>query len=826
MPDDDITLKDLNPDQQEIVQRFTGPLLVMATVGSGKTKVLAHRAAYAMDRGFDPRRMLALTFTNKAANEMRERMTDLIGEPALSMWISTFHSFCARVIRQEAKTLAISPAATVYDEEDCKDIVRAVLRSMQSNWLGGDERDILNVISVLKRQFILPYGTEFSKLDSDTQEFYRRYQDTLEANEALDFDDLITLTVRLFSIPGQTIQEWQGHFDWIEVDEIQDTTQLEYQIVSRLAEIHQNLALFGDVDQSIYTWRGAEPETVIARFRGDYPNAVEKSLSLNYRSTRTILQAALSLITASSAAQTRELETENAEGVPITLHQATDESSEDTFVANTIQDLVDNQGIYGYSSCAILSRTNRQASRVAQHLANARIPHLTVEEYEFFRRAEIKDAIAYLRLIAHPEDTFALKRVLLRPPRGIGAATISRLEEQGPTCGLALSDFTDKATFDAGDPLHPLLNQFSTSSLVCFDVETTGKDPISDEIVQIAAVKLDRGTVVDRFNRYVCPTKPVGSSVQIHGLTDDLLRGAGVPAKDAITQFIAFVDGSPVVGHNVLFDLGMLDAALTRLGIDTVAWTAFDTLQLSRRALQTERYSLAALAETLSLQTPTHRAEVDADVTAELLQWLITRLRETSSARRQLIALHGERFAPLASDLVRWRELATTNSLADLLKTILEESGYLRYIEQRESNPARRLANLTDLLRIIEQRRTALPRNPIHALAEFVRSASLSKNVDRLLEAGDVVAVVPIHQAKGLEFPVVFVTGVNDGSIPIYLSTGDEEKLEEERRLFYVALTRARERLYLSYPLRRPNWSRPNRPSRFLSDLPPDILVT
>ena len=818
-------LQGLDDSQQAVVQLYQGAVLVLATVGSGKTKVLAHRAAYASAEGYDPKRMLALTFTNKAANEMRERIVGLTGEAGIPIWISTFHSFCARLLQHEAKTLAISPSFTVYDEEDSKEVIRSILRETNSPWLGGNEREAQNQLSQLKRQLIYPSASpQFLSLNRQEQEVYRRYQEILETNDAMDYDDLIARTALLFKRGGPTLQMWQSRFDWIEVDEIQDTTEVEYDIVSLLARGHGNLALFGDEDQSIYAWRGANPDDVLRRFHAEFQNVQEKALSINYRSTKKILSAAKSLITASARARTKELDTVNEDGLPVALYVASDESDEARYVARSVERLVRVEGGYSFRQCAVLSRYNSQAVFVAQHLASAGLPHLTVEQFQFFQRMEVKDAVAYLRLIANPEDSVALKRVLQRPPRGTGPATISRLEERGPACGILLTDFVEQATYQSGDPCRNLLDTCLSGTYVCFDVETTGTDPATDEIIQIAGMKIEGGKTTSSFNRYARATKPVGVSEGIHGLSDEFLASNGHDIRQVLLEFIDFVGGSPLIGHNVSFDLDMLRAALGRCGITEPAWASYDTLQLSKRVLQLESYRLDAVAAHLGVAAPTHRAEVDAQSTTEVLQQLVSRIAKTAPARQELVAMHRDRFELLAKQVSRFRELTQTHLPADLLETILRESGYRDYLQRHDDQAARRLANLDELVEIIKRRQSSLPSDPREALREFVRYASLSRNVERLAEGGDAIAVLTIHQAKGLEFPVVFVVGAYDGSIPDFRNTAPD-KLEEERHVFYVALTRAKERLHITYPLRRSNWSGQNRPSRFLQDIP-DLLAS
>lgn len=816
----------LNAEQLRVVQALHGPLLVLATVGSGKTHVLAHRAAQAASHGFEPRRMLAITFTNKAAHEMRARLLDVIGDPSREMQIYTFHGFCSTVVRQEAKALALSPTFTIYDEQDQDEVIRLVLREMDDRWMGGEKNlgTIRNTISNYKRRLIYPTSPKtFQTLDADTQEGFSRYQELLESYNALDFDDLVARVAVLFHRDGATLATWQERFDWIQVDEVQDTTLVEYDIVANLARNHRNVALFGDRDQSIYGWRGAQPSQVIEQFQRAF-DPTSLTLAQNYRSTGTILEAAHSLISASRETWTRELVTENPMGEPIELHRAVDEQDEATRVALQIESFVRGQRSLAQSDIAVLSRTNFEAVAVANALADKQIDHLTIEEFEFFRRTEVKDALAYLRFIAYPRDGIALRRLLLRPTRGITPVTIARLEEHAESCGTTLTDFCDSATIQSGDPCHELL-ALGETCVVCFDVETTGTDASVHDVIQIGAVKLLHGKVVERFSRFIRPGHAVGASERIHGISDTHLELHGESAELVLNDFLEFSRGAVLAGHNVEFDLDFISATAARFNRQIPPTQTFDTMHLARRALSLRNYRLSTVAAHLGVdEAPTHRADVDASVTAEVLMRLSELIAGSQEDRQRLVRLHGEQFTPLADDVSRWREASHSVALDELLQLVLVESGYTDFLVRRMDRPEQRKGNLDELLQLIRQKQSELPADPAEALREFLRHAALARNVDRLVTRGDAVAVLTVYQAKGLEFPAVFVVGVHDGNIPHYRSIGEPAQLEEERRCLYVALTRAKERLFLSYPRTGRN-GRQNQPSRFLRDIPARLIA-
>jgi DNA helicase-2/ATP-dependent DNA helicase PcrA len=812
-------LAGLNEEQRSVVSACAEPLLVLACVGSGKTRTLAHRAAEAINQGHAASEMLVVTFTNKAANEMRDRILALVPDAAPRMHISTFHAFCARVLREEAKTLALAPGFVIYDDEDQREVIRSVQGRMGGAWMGGEDgiQDIRDLISELKRRLLYPSSaTARSELDREGREGYRLYQEILESNDALDFDDLVARTALFFNAAGPGLENWRRRFSWIEVDEIQDTADAEYEIVSQLGKNHRNLALFGDVEQSVYGWRGAKPGVVLQRFKKDF-QPKELTLGVNYRSTKAILAAAQAV--ANAGRPSTELRTENPPGDRVSVHTAPTEDGEARFISNTIQDLVGRGR--KYSDCAVLVRMNFQAAKISEVFEQSGVPHLTIEQYDFFKRMEVKDSVAYLRLIAYPRDSLALKRVLLRPSRGIGPVTIARLEEGSLGIGIAITDFVDNETIESGDPAGVLIDSWRNGTIVCLDVETTGTEPSLDEIVQVGAIKMVSGREEDRFECLVSGSRQVAISSSVHGISDEMRASEGRPLAEVIALLEKFVGKAVVVGHNVEFDLEFLFAAFGKMGLQLPRWKSFDTLALAKRCLDLDDFRLPTIAQHYGIAPPTHRADVDALVTSQVLAQLVGHLETTLDKRRELVKLHGERFGGLAKNMDRWRAQSSNTIPSELLPGVLEEAGYIDDLKRKDPAARRRLQNLDELTKLMarwEERNRSEPR---HALRQFLGYCALASNVDRLNEQSDLVAVLTIHQAKGLEFPVVFVAGTHDGSIPSRRSSGDREKLEEERRLFYVAITRAKEKLYLTMPAAG---RFPNRPSRFLNDIPSNVL--
>ena len=421
------------------------------------------------------------------------------------------------------------------------------------------------------------------------------------------------------------------------------------------------------------------------------------------------------------------------------------------------------------------------------------MPHLTAARIAFYRRPEVADALGYLRLLLNPGATNDALRVWERSTRGLGHGVLNRIRQEGERVGLRLVDFFQLSTFTNGDPLAPLLEAYDNGQVVVFDLETTGLDEARDEIVEVAAMRLTGGKRSAAYVALVRPSIPVGESEAIHGLSDAQLEREGRPAEEAIGRLLTATEGALLVGHNVAFDLRMLAAQAARLGLTFAPTASFDTWDLARRFHDQEPYTLEALAVGLRLpHRPSHRATDDVATTVDLLGWCAERARRGAATRRTLVAECGAEFAALARQLSGWRDLLPITRPPALLKQVLAESGQL---ERVANEPARRHA-LEELVRIFEAEDDP-EQAPAAALRAALERAALATQVDLLASAEQRVPVLTIHQAKGLEFDIVFVAGCSDGDLPRRRSMADRRE-EEERRLFYVALTRARKQLVLS----------------------------
>jgi DNA helicase-2/ATP-dependent DNA helicase PcrA len=633
----------LNPVQAEAVLHTEGPVLIVAGAGSGKTRALTHRIAYLIrEHGVSPYAILAITFTNKAAREMAARVEGLLGQRiAKGMWILTFHSACARILRREHDHLGLPSSFTIYDEGDTERLLTTVLKDLNLDVKRYPPRAMSAAIGKAKDN-VLSAG-EFAQMAGNFYEqtianVYLEYEKRKLGAGALDFDDLITETVRLFRDHPAVLEHYQEWFRYILVDEYQDTNRAQYQLVNLLADKYRNVCVVGDADQGVYSWRGATIQNLLD-FERDYPDAEVFLMEQNYRSTSNILAIANALIEHNVQRKPKSLWTETTEGEVAVRFRADDEHEEALFVAEETHRLVEDEA-HRYSDVAVFYRTNAQSRVLEDIFMRAGIPYRVVGGVRFYQRKEIKDVLAYLRLLLNPQDVISARRVVNTPKRGIGDATVAALE------GFAA-------------------------------------------IEQIPFLEATRRA--------------------------DELADLGARAKGAIAGFVG----------------------------------------------------------------------------------VMQRLQEAfeSGARPQ-----------------RMVEAAAT------------ESGYLLELEAERTVEAEgRIENLRELGGVAAEFEQ---RSPEGSLAEFLEQVSLVSEQDEYDEESGSVTLMTLHNAKGLEFPVVFIIGLEDGVFPHYRSMGDPAHLEEERRLMYVGVTRARERLYMTYA-----WSRTlfgstsySPPSRFLGEIPTELV--
>lgn len=636
-------MEGLNPPQQEAVRTTLGPVLVIAGAGSGKTTVLTRRIAWLLAHdGVLPHSVLAITFTNKAAKEMRERVSRLVGAVAYDMWVATFHSACVRILRREIEALGYASSFTILDAIDQLSVVRRVCDELNIDTKRYDPRGLHAAISNYKNAFISVREARAqarSPFEQRAADVYERYDERLRGQNALDFDDLITKTVELFQASPDVLEFYQKKFQYILVDEYQDTNRAQYLLVRLLAARTRNLCVVGDSDQSIYRWRGADIANILS-FEKDYPDAKTIRLEQNYRSTQRILSAANAVIENNSQRPQKTLWTAKTGGDPVHVIHAGDEQDEGRQVVSQIGRLR-AEGV-AYADMAVLYRTNAQSRAIEEAFMREGVPYRVFGGIRFYERKEIKDVLAWLRLLANADDDTAFLRVVNVPRRGIGEGTLGRLQEQALAQRCSL------------------------------------------------------------FRALEAPE----------------LLGMAPRFVDALLEFASLI----------------------------------------RR--------LAAQADYLDL--------------------------------------------------------------TELVTQVLEQTGYRAMLAAERTIEAQaRLENVDELLTVTRDFDAREEHGGLEAfLAEVALVADAEQVGGTAGEGGEAVSLMTLHSAKGLEFPVVFLVGMEEGVFPHSRSLHDPEEMEEERRLCYVGITRAKDRLYVAHAGMRTLYgqSRSNAPSRFLAELPADVL--
>jgi len=666
-------LEGLNPAQRDAVVHAEGPLLILAGPGSGKTRVIAHRIAYLIgELGVSPGRILAVTFTNKAARELRDRVESLVGGAARAMTLGTFHAVCSRILRVEGEAIGVPRAFAIYDDADQMALVKRACAEYSLEPRQYPPRAILSVISRAKSELLTPeaFGKRVrSYFEEIAARVYQRYQAMLTENSALDFDDIIMRTVELFRERDDVLEKYQYRYEQVMVDEFQDTNVAQYVLVRLLAPPPDaNVCVVGDPDQSIYSWRSADIRNIL-NFERDYAKATVVRLEQNYRSTQTILDGAMRIIAANKQRKEKSLWTEKGRGDPIVVYEAYNQDEEAAFVTGEIKRLTREAGLR-LGDIAVMYRTNAQSRSLEERLVGDRIAYRLVGGTRFYERREVKDILAYLRLVLNPFDSISLERVLNVPPRRIGERT------------------------------HQELRNWAASLEV-----------------------------------------PVYTALQ-------LLAGeeSGQTGKGADGQ------GGGANGGG----------------------------------------TLASQAQP-AVPSPFGPA-----------------------ARAALVGFLG-----LLNELIGE---APVRTVSQLLTLVLEKTRYRDYLlEAFPADGEERWENVMELRNVAAEFDEF---DPEHALMRFLEDAALMSDTDEYDERIDAVTLITLHAAKGLEFPVVFIVGMEEGLLPHIRSFDSPEQMEEERRLCYVGVTRAKDRLYLVRAFRRAMMGAGghNPPSRFLKDLPPELV--
>ena len=642
-------LQDLNPPQREAVETVDGPLLILAGPGSGKTRVITHRIAYLMrEIGVYPSRIIAVTFTNKASKEMRERVFGLVGKDTERLTLGTFHAICVRILRYDGEPIGLDRNLVIYDEDDKASIIKEAMQDINVDPRNFPPRSILNSISASKSQMIDAETHRLhvhSYFDEVVGRVFQRYQAILEENNGVDFDDLLLKAVQLFDRSPDTLERYANRYRYLLVDEFQDTNIVQYRLARQLASGHGNICVVGDPDQSIYSWRHADIRNILS-FERDFPKAKVIYLEQNYRSTQTILESAHYVIAANRQRKEKSLWTDNGQGVPITMSEAYNEQDEAQTVAREVERLGRDDG-FALGDIAVMYRTNAQSRVLEESFLRYGIQYRLVGGTRFYERREVKDVVAYLRLVHNPYDSVSLRRVINVPKRNIGQKTVDGLMMWAQQLNM---------------PPYTALQLLSHSS-----------------------------------DGSPAPEPPFGSS-----------------ARRSLTAFLQMLDGLIEDGKG--------------------------------------------------------------------------------------------------QDVVR------------LIEMVADRTGYKDYLLESEDRGEERWDNVLELRSVAAEYRGLEPDESLTALLDGVALVSETDDLDARANA---VTLITLHQAKGLEFPVVFLVGMEEGLLPHRRSIDDPDQMEEERRLCYVGMTRAKQRLYLLRAFRRNMMgsSNVNPASRFLEAIPQGLTA-
>jgi DNA helicase-2/ATP-dependent DNA helicase PcrA len=645
----------LNQEQREAVEYIGGPLLILAGAGSGKTKVITHRISHLIERhDISPDNIIALTFTNKAADEMRVRVDRITGKGSTGLWISTFHSACVRILRRDIDKLRYTRDFVIYDAHDSLSLIKECIKELKIPDALYSPKSIREKIGYLKNELIRPsmYKPEHLEIPEIIVNTYNLYQKRLQENNALDFDDLIMKAVLLFEGEPRILEHYKNRFQYIMVDEYQDTNHAQYRLVQLLSSGHRNICVVGDDDQCIYQWRGATIRNIM-EFERDYPDVKIIKLEENYRSTQNILDASWAVVSKNTYRKEKRLWTKRSRGEKIYYYRAYNEIDEAHFITLKIKGLHQREGV-SYKDIALFYRTNAQSRILEDLLMRERIPYRIYGGLKFFDRKEVKDILAYLRLVLNPHDSVSLKRIINMPARGIGKATIEKVEDYSKSKGIS-----------PVEAIHNLIDQ----------------DDIGEP-----------------------------------GLTIKGSRGQG------LSKF----------------------------------YTAIK--------------KIAAVVK--------------------------------------------------------------TDSASVVIKKTLEITGYLEaFMKEGTGEAEERIENLTELITAAKEYEERHSMSPAHIsmdkdIAGFLDESALTSDADAVSDTSGSVSLMTLHISKGLEFPVVFITGMEGGIFPHISSVHSNKEMEEERRLCYVGITRAKERLFLTNAERRRIYGQEmyNPPSEFIDDIPEELI--
>ena len=799
---------DFNKSQKKLIENVFGVYLVSAPVGTGKTTILTERIIKAIELGVNPKEILGLTFTNRAAEEMFDKIKAKIKNKEIlgDLTIKTFHGFCAYFVRTEAKAVGVFTDFVIFDEEERVEVLENILEKHPEYDSFGDNgfnrfRVLNNILEKLYKYRINKLEKEIGckvidyEIDDSLKKIGKEYLKSLSDQNALDFAELVFLTVQILCTNEKIRKRWSSQYKFIQVDEFQDTHFSEYLVIKELAKTHRNVSFIGDLDQTIYTWRGSDPFFIISLVKHHFPEFKELSLDINYRFNKNILLAVKSFLKSFNYSSTKKLDSYDFDNKStkkaIEVFNGYNLNEEVSWVISNIREIRKENP---KSRIAVLSRTNYLIKQISGIFSGKNILHITVDKYEFFRKQEVKDIYAYLKIIFNKFDLESAYRLIKRPARNIGPATIKDIRDKGSSIGLKVSDFLSFKSYNFNEPFENLIKKWKGGRIVVLDTETTGTNVIKDNIIQIYAVEVVNGKPGKDFHFFLKSEILVGTSEEIHGISDDFLKEKGDDPIKVLKDLKNFIGSDVVVGHNIIFDLSMIEENGRRRGMEFNFNEYYDTLDLSRRLLDMPNYKLTTLAEELGLAQATHDAKDDVLATVGLLGILVEKLEKDYKERITLFNKYSPKFIKLANSINFWHKTIKEKRPSEALEYIWENSG-LKDFYNKDEKKEDRFKSIEQLIKLFKGR-DDISRSADEVLRELINYASFNKGLDFLaLEDGEIPIVTP-HQVKGLEFDYVFVVGMNDYKFPIRSKTGD---IEEEKRLFYVSLTRASEKIFLSY---------------------------
>lgn len=858
-----------NKKQQQVINELNQNILLSAGAGTGKTNVLSYRVANILNKNrANADEILCLTFTNKACRELKNRITSQLDfETANKITIRTIHGFAYQVITTTAKkSQTIFKEFVIFDDEDQKTLIRQTIANFPKA-RALDIQYIVNCIEQLKQERALKhiytkdieddYTTiyhqhlKFNKTFNQQQndnltKFFQfdglniiiNYELALQQMHGLDYKDLIANAYRLFQ-DENICSSWRKRYKYIMIDEMQDTSSFEYTMLENLFPAN-NIMLCGDEFQTIYEWRGSNPQKILTAFTEKY-NPLIINFNENYRSTRLLLEMAYNTLinlfhkeTISHSYAKNLLSKSSELGHKIELKQANSLANEAQWIFRNIVNLLPL--VKTPTQIAILVRQNNYLQNLTLHLnylaniynqKNQETPihFIQIDNIRFFKRQEIKDILSIMKYLINPNDYLSLQRILINLIPNIGIRTIKQISSaEYLQNGLRLSDFIN-ANFQNPnyEPFSDLISAYLSKDIIVFDIEGTGTDIFADNIIQLSAIKIRKGKKIAEFNRYLKSDKPVGDSEKVHHISDEYLQTHGENPKLVLQEFCQFIQDAIITGHNIRgYDMDILNQNLLKHNLKPVDFSNinFDTLDLVRRFYPNlPNHKLEFLSNHFQFETKSnHNSLDDVFATWELLHKLLEdKIIPTAKKRSELINKQKNKFIHVAQIFQKLHNILNDNLLLEnLITQIVKEFDLVNiYKANATQDGAVRLENIRNLFRLAKAELNS--HRGTNGIKELLQYASLSNtDLDSLTSSHPKIPIITIHQAKGLEFDYEFLAGMNDDIFPSYFSTRNGSITEEEKRLFYVAITRAKKALFLSSS---------GRPSRLLNYIPEQFIT-